>query len=341
MFRNFLAVLLIAHSTCGLAQPKIGIFEKWLDARGIERNVIIHDDTSVGGGRGLIASCRLEPGVVAAFVPVSATLRLEGGPYDEDDNWAGVLASNLMHQAELGTGSQYAEYVDLGLPKEAPLTPCRWSTRERSSLQSEKFIKECLENSFWRRKQAIAHGGSNNKSFMRMLDLVCSRTLRGRDGSRQLVPLIDMANHAPEEAGGGHFAIDEKGNVALIVGRKGIDEGQPVTMDYGARTVEEFLLHYGFVPDRCSSDIVHVERDGELVPLSWADCVGYRGHQDPYVREAALHKLQSFPTSLKDDVSIMNGMQDVISEALRSALSYRLSKKSLLACLAGSHDYLL
>lgn len=316
-------------------------FDQWLDAVGVERQVSIQDDTNVGGGRGLVASRRMEPGEVAAFVPASATLRLEGGYHDEGDNWAGVLAVNLMHQREIGLGSPLYSYLQFGLPKQAPTTPCRWSSRDRLALQNSTFVEECLRNSVWRRQQALLHGGSNCKSFMHMIDLVCSRTLRGRDGSRQMVPLIDMANHAPEEGGGGHFSVDERGNVALIVGRRGVNKGEPVTMDYGARTVEDFLLHYGFVPDRCSSDTVLVDCGDGPLHLSWKDCEGYRGHNDDVVREFCWKQLQTFPTSVQDDLSFMKTMPNDVSEALRSALSYRISKKSLLSGLAGLHSFSL
>eukprot|EP00977_Amphora_coffeiformis_P011624 scaffold2791_cov154-Amphora_coffeaeformis.AAC.8 len=349
--RFYLSALAVANLTRGLIQPgrvkasvtEISHFENWLDVQGVERSVRIQDDTKVGGGRGLVATQRLEPGDVAAWVPVSATIRVEGGGLfdDDNDNWAGVMAAKLMRETEIRQGSVYFEYLTTGLPNEAPTTPCRWTSRNRASLQNSTFVEECLRNSVWRRQQAVLHGGGrgDKKSFMRMIDLVCSRTLRGRDGSRQLVPLIDIANHAPEEAGGGHFSVDETGNVALIVGRRGVDKGQPVAMDYGGRRVEDFLLHYGFVPNRCASDSVTIDIDGKPSHLSWGNCEEYRGHKDVRVREICAEKLQSFPTSLKEDTSFLNNMPTVVSEALRAALSYRIAKKSLLSCLSGVHDY--
>jgi len=351
--RFSLWILALTNLVQGLIQPirlrttnvpeDMGDFETWLDTQGVERSVRIQDDTNVGGGRGLVATRRLESGTVAAWVPVSATIRLEaGGLYDHDDNWAGIMAAKLMREKETGRKSPFFEYLEFGLPKEAPMTPCRWTSRNRLSLQNTTFVEECMRNSVWRRQQAVMYDGDDrrdNKTFMRMIDLVCSRTLRGRDGSRQMVPLIDMANHAPEEAGGGHFSIDETGNVALIVGRRGVDKGQSVTLDYGGRTVEDFLLHYGFVPTRCVSDSLTIDVDGKPLHLSWGDCEGYRGHNDARIREICIEMLRSFPTSLKDDASFVNDMPTGVSDALQAAFSYRIAKKSLLSCLSGVHEY--
>jgi hypothetical protein len=341
-----LFLLLVRVGNCLFLQQnnptstETGVFERWLGSHGVERSVLIQDDSHVGGGRGLIASRRLEPGEVAALVPSTATLRLDSGLYDENDDWAGVMALNLLREQERGPESYRYEYIALGLPKEAPGTPCRWSSRHRASLQNATFVEECRQNSFWRRNQTSAHdAASHSKSFMHMIDLVCSRTLRGRDGSRQMVPLIDMANHAPSEAGGGYFSVDDQGNVALVVGRRGVDEGEAVTMDYGARTVDDFLLHYGFVPHRCDSDSVQIDVGETSVGLSWRDCQGYRGHGDAQIRTACVNELLKFPSSLEEDVRFVEAMPKGVSEAVQSALSYRIAKKSLLAGLAGVHSY--
>jgi hypothetical protein len=154
-----------------------------------------------------------------------------------------------------------------------------------------------------------------------------------------MVPLIDMANHAPSEAGGGYFSVDDLGNVALVVGRRGVNEGEAVTMDYGARTVDDFLHHYGFVPNRCDSDSVQVNVDDEPVGLTWRDCQGYSGHGDIQVRAACINEILKFPSSLEEDVRFVEAMPEGVSEAVQSALSYRIAKKSLLTGLAGVHSY--
>ena len=106
--RSVLLLVLIGSFAQGLLLTPPGRvvatdLESWLDGQGVERWVRIQDDTQVGGGRGLVATQTLKPGEVAAWVPVSATIRLEAaGRYDDEDNWAGVMAAQLMHETEKG-----------------------------------------------------------------------------------------------------------------------------------------------------------------------------------------------------------------------------------------------
>uniref|UniRef100_A0A7S4DSI2 SET domain-containing protein n=1 Tax=Lotharella globosa TaxID=91324 RepID=A0A7S4DSI2_9EUKA len=104
-----------------------------------------------------------------------------------------------------------------------------------------------------------------------------------------LVPILDVANHAPSEAGGGFFEVTSD-SVSLVVGSRGANKGEEVYLDYGERPVEDFLLHYGFVPERCPSDSISVpivasEDDGRerMVHVSWKQCRSSEGHPDPKV----------------------------------------------------------
>jgi Rubisco LSMT substrate-binding len=295
----------------------------------------VEDFAAAGGGRGLIALQSIDQGGVVVKVPLTATLRVTGG-WDENDGWAGVLAHMLLTQKELGVAATHGPYIQLGLPSEAPMTPCRWTEAELLQLQNTTFISEVQQNKIWRREQQHvhrSHGEANDDdAYLTMLDLVCSRTLKGRDNSRQLVPLIDIANHAPSESGGGSFKVDHN-SVYLLAGHGGIKAGQAVTLDYGARTVEDFLLHYGFVPDRCGSDSVRIGQHC----ITWMDCA-YRGHSDPRVRDACKEILNGFPTSMKEDLDLLNSMEKE-AEAFRLALHYRFAKKSLLAAAAGIPVY--
>ena len=123
MFRvmeGLLSVFVLGHALVPPGPTREGVatdlfqFEQWLDARGVERAVLIQDDTSVGGGRGLVASRRLEPGEVAAVVPASVTLRLGGRLHDDNDDWAGIMAAKLMHENELGESSRLFHYLNSG-----------------------------------------------------------------------------------------------------------------------------------------------------------------------------------------------------------------------------------
>jgi hypothetical protein len=107
-------------------------------------------------------------------------------------------------------------------------------------------------------------------------------------------------------------------------------------MDYGTRAVDDFLIHYGFVPTRCLTDSVVVPAHGEHVSIAWKDCRGYNGHSDEVVRTACKKLLDSFPTTLEEDVSQLNEIGGDVSEAYQAALQYRYAKKSLLASAVGA-----
>jgi len=339
-------------------------FHEWADSRDIYRAVAVQDAPQAGGGRGLVALQDLGPGEVAARVPLSALIRLsptsdvcDGNGYksniENDDNWAGELTAKLCQQDSLGDASPFREYMHIGLPNDAPRTVCRWSSSERLALQDAALVNESFENAAWRRRQLTNYrqGQHNNKApvsskkFLHYLDLVCSRTLKGRDGSRNLVPLIDNANHAPSEAGGGSFVVDSD-SISLLVGNRGAKAGQAVTLDYGGRRSEDYLLHYGFVPDRCPSDSIIVplggenEEENDEFKLRWNDCTSFGGHSDVTVRSACSALLGSYETSLGEDVELLRNVGSIAKsaqneDALRSVLNYRIAKKSLLSQAAG------
>lgn len=336
-------------------------FLSWIDEQpNVERHVTVQDDGIAG--RGLVATSLLQPGQVAASIPPALTIRHVND--DKNDNWAGVLAAKLLDHVRQSPASPLSGYIKYGLPDTAPMIPCRWG--ESSPHQEQLFLLQ-LQNatlqatiqqiSEWRRDQTSRNCcNPNSLEYLKCLDLVCSRTLKGGGGGgggrRQLVPLIDLANHATREQGGGQFRVLQDGTVQLLVGERAIPPGHAVTLDYGARNVDDFLLHYGFVPDRCYSDSVSllIHREGAeddessrtsttTETLSWGDCQGFRGHPDASVRNAARTLLESFPTSLEDDVQILNHRQNDASPVEHSVVSYRYAKKSLLASLAGVHQW--
>ena len=351
-------------------------FSQWCIEQGIESRAAIQDSACaiVGGGggcRGLIAKERIEAGEIVVKVPLSATIlqlittteTTATDSWDDiDDDWAGLLAAKLLKEQKLGLASKYAPYLKEGLPNVAPFTPCRWSEDELTQLQNNTFISEVERNNCWRQEQCRRHclEKESTDTFFTMLDLVCSRTLvRGRNQpsscQRMLVPLIDIANHVPLEAGGGEFKVDHEA-VYLFAGIGGIDAGQPVTLDYGPRTVEDFLLHYGFVPDRCWSDSVNVDVDvdqhqhqcnttgssstrsssSSSRTLRWMDC-SYHGHADQGMKDTCAGLLlHGYPTSMSEDLDLLlHDSKKDVTGAFSLALKYRFAKKSLLAAGAG------
>ncbi|CAJ1941121.1 unnamed protein product [Cylindrotheca closterium] len=364
MKHTFLILLALAdyHSTTALQQQRQPAIKKssppiqpplnndvaflrWIDEQpNVERSVAVQDDGIAG--RGLVATCLLQPGQVAASIPPALTIRHEDD--NENDNWAGELAAKLLNHVHRGPSSALAAYIEYGLPETAPTVPCRWDTEQLMQLQNATLLETIQQVSEWRHDQTSRHcTTSDDSEYLKYLDLVCSRTLKG-GGGRQLVPLIDLANHATREQGGGQFRVLKDGTVQLLVGERTIQPGQAVTLDYGARNVDDFLLHYGFVPDRCYSDSVSLliqrkEDDGDSSSsteiFSWNDCQGFRGHPDSSVRSAARTLLESFPTSLEDDVQRLNQGQNHDYPVDRSIVSYRYAKKSMLASLAGVHQW--
>jgi len=307
------------------AQTSFSSFHSWLDRiQGVERSVVVAERNGMGG---LIALRTIQPNEIVARVPLSATLLSYKD--DDDDNWAGDLACQLLVESQ-ETDSLYREYLQV-LPKAPPSTPCRWNSWERQELQDDSFVSEIEGNMLWRRRQ-WTHSGlprSLHPQFLHFLDLVCSRTLKSRKtGHRHLVPLIDMANHSPEEIGGGHFAfVDDE--VLLRAGYRGVEKGKEVTMDYGARPLQDFLLHYGFVPDRCPSDCIHIQVNGIEETVSWRSAV----HRIK-LQQAATHKLDLFPTTIQEDAHAIPK-----SENHRLALQYRTAKKALLSQISGARLY--
>ena len=123
--------------------------------------------------------------------------------------------------------------------------------------------------------------------------------------------------------------------------------GAQVCLDYGGRTNDQFLLHYGFVPHRNPSDRVKVLLPGHLSPvclctnatradgsqhhISWLD-LGEPLHKN--VREAGDALLQSMPTSVEEDLNLLE--EKAGEQAL--ALQYRIGKKQLLRAIAGEQE---
>ena len=306
-------------------------FDSWLSAIGVERRgqVVLTDHA----GRGLVATQSISPGGLVLKVPRDATIQQIECHEDNDDQWAGMLAVKLL---EVDNEHPFRKW---GLPRQAPQTLCLWTLSDLSLLQNSTLVEEALHIADWKEQQYHRYGKDFDRdAFMTALGLVCSRTLKARDGSRQLVPLLDMANHAPAEAGGGYFEVDQEA-VYLYAGARGVKEGEPVVLDYGARPIEEFMLYYGFVPHRCSSDCVIVPvSDYHNALVCWSELEGYRGHPDESIRLACAKFLKTFPTSLNEDAQEINS-QCGLSDRKRQALLYRHAKKSLLCSAAGYNPY--
>jgi hypothetical protein len=326
-------------------------FHKWADENKIIRSVEIRQEPGVGGGKGLVATRNLLPHEVALQVPRTLTIKTRGEAYDGD--WAGSMASQLCQlqddvavepidvgfEYEFAAGQSYSwkpfswkPYLEFGLPSDQPYTSSQWTESQLKELQNETFVEECRSTAQWAETQYQRFAADRSRDeFDRALTLVCSRTLEAGTGARMLVPFLDNANHAVLADGGGHFHVGS-GAITLFVGDKGVKKGDPVTLDYGPRTADEYAVHYGFVPEKCVGDTVLIP--GLCSVVSWANSESPDGHADPAVRLRCSEMLDAYPTSLAEDEDLVRSYLGGF-DAYRVALSYRISKKSLLSKAAG------
>lgn len=326
-------------------------FHKWADENKIVRSVEIRKEVGVGGGKGLVATRDLLRHEVALQVPTSLTIKTRGELGAGD--WAGSMASQLcqLHddveletggggfEFEFAAGQSYSwkpfswkPYLEFGMPYDRPYTSSQWTHSQLQQLQNDTFVEECRATARWADTQYERFAAKRSReSFDRFLSLVCSRTLEAGAGARMLVPFLDNANHATQEDGGGFFHLGS-GSITLFVGDKGVKKGEPVTLDYGARTADEYAVHYGFVPENCVGDTVLIPGLGAVV--SWNDCGRIEGHTDPEVRLQCSAMLDAYPTSLDEDQELSRTYQGGF-DAYKVALSYRISKKLLLSKAAG------
>lgn len=98
-------------------------------------------------------------------------------------------------------------------------------------------------------------------------------------------------------------------------------------LSYGDRPIDDFVLHYGFVPNRSSGDSVQVPDVGRV---TWATSATLSEAD----RAACAMMLMGFPTSIAEDVELLAAVAPD-DAPMRLALEYRLAKKRLLAAAAG------
>ena len=319
---RFLFVITLPIAAVGLAQQPSFVkaamnLQQHVDSEGGERFCEIGKTPF---GRGLVATEDLKPGDVALRIPLSCAL-VEPDVDNDKDSWTGRLANQLLDQKH--------SFYTCALPV-PPSTPARgdWPEQLLDEFQNSAFCKEIDAALDWRYKKWESHCGSyqERQEFLDKLDLVCSRTIRiGK--KLMLVPLLDMANHASRQQGGGFYKLDGS-NVCLVAGERGIRKGNEVTLDYGTRTNEDWLIHYGFLPDRNLAETILLPSSKRIV--SWDDV----GKADISVERECLTLLQESDTTLEEDLGLLQSNADD-DFRLSLAINYRLSRKILLSAIAG------
>ena len=81
-----------------------------------------------------------------------------------------------------------------------------------------------------------------------------SRALDLPNVGDSMVPVVDMANHAPDDTYNARFEIDNDGNVYLLLrDGKSIQEGEEITIQYGVGGACEMVFSYGFLDQSSTS----------------------------------------------------------------------------------------
>ncbi|KAG2446144.1 hypothetical protein HXX76_000741 [Chlamydomonas incerta] len=274
-------------------------FLGWLVANGVRG--IGREDSKValfeaeGGERGLMCEEPIATGEVVLEVPLR--LALTDHPGDEESNqlmyegapWSVRLACKLLRHKAAGASSPWSAYVRV-LPTQVPAPLETFGWEDITGLRYPA-AEEALHAADWLRADAAeaageqATGGLGPEDFNWALSVVHSRTFAnaapgGGVGVRMLVPLIDMMNHAGDEAqlgpggeapagqealalglGGAVVAKDNVRWDLLPPGRSGtggwamavsatrpLATGQELMLSYGERSNDDFFIHYGFVP---------------------------------------------------------------------------------------------
>lgn len=331
MRRGLVQLLLLA------LLPHSGALHVWSDAVGITRACKIGHTSN---GRGLVATRKLAAGETVLHVPRKLTLGVnrEAGP--GQPGWLTRLSLRLAEEIHAGEDGTHHDFVQ-SLPP-PPDGPHCWSSAQLAELQNATLAAEAKKRADelaaeW--EKVSASTAVPRQHFENAYGLAASRVIgaRGESGRRGerllLVPLLDMANHG--HGVGGHLEFDrESGDVSLIAGSD-LAEGDEILLDYGDRPTDEFLLQYGFVPERNPSDTTAVPLPcGAREVVSWDDARG----ATPQVREACEAMLGGLPTSLAEDAAALAALRSsgtALGSAEATALRFRLAKKQLLAAVAG------
>jgi hypothetical protein len=314
----FILVLACPKIILGLvATDPVLNLQRYLDQQGATRSC---ETGQTKCGRGLVATRDLEPDEVALRIPVSCAL--QEADLGEEEGWAGRLALQVMERRR-----QSCPYT--GALPPPPGTPARgdWPVDILKAFEDPLFEKEIDAAQKWRYEQWENKNGSyeDRSDFLDALDLVCSRTTRV-GSNLLLVPFLDMANHASQEEGGGYY-IRDGSDVCLVVGERGVGQGGEVTLNYGSRRNEDWLINYGFLPDRNTLNAMILPSTQQKV--SWDDV---RTASDS-LRQECSDYLDTTKTSLAEDLAALQDSK--LDYRMELALEYRVSRKMLLSAVAG------
>jgi hypothetical protein len=305
------------HRRRAAAEALLSTLLSWSNAQGVDTSrvgLFVEDDD--GYERGILAARPIEKGEALLVVPMRIALvdaaaapqqPDAAAPFYEGAPWSVRLASRLLRELNAGQRSPWAPYV-AALPAVVPAAAATWSWDETRALADARAEAACdravllREDAFERlRDRAAEVWGSVDDSDETVLRerwawaLACvhSRTFlvgtRDGAGARALVPLIDLCNHAGDEAVRGRDVKDASsssfGAAALraaardnvrwdlvkassgtgreewalaLTALRPLVPGEELLLSYGERENDDFLIHYGFLPQLNPHDDVEL-----------------------------------------------------------------------------------
>jgi hypothetical protein len=123
-----------------------------------------------------------------------------------------------------------------------------------------------------------------------------------------------------------------KKEITLKVGDRGINAGDEVLLDYGDRNNDEWLLYYGFLPDRNSAESLILPDNQRTI--TWDDV----NSEDESLKVECKFVLNLSSTTLQEDIDTLIKIKrnkKHNDDQMELALNYRIARKTLLSAVAG------
>ncbi|KAK9905452.1 hypothetical protein WJX75_000150 [Coccomyxa subellipsoidea] len=282
-------------------------FQSWLTANGV-KGIGTNDSkialyTTESGERGLMCTKDVAEGEQLLNVPLRLGI-VDQAPEELGDDLLEVsrLAVQLLQERSLGESSQRYPWLQV-LPEEVPSLYGCFPENLYNALQGS--VAECdlskarqrAATEYAKIKDTQTIGDATEADFRWAISVVHSRafSVPGKQGDddisiNMLMPLVDMLNHRGKECS---FLLSDESeaedNVRWDIVRpersqtgdwemavsatKAIEAGEDAWLSYSTEPGSQFLLHYGFVPNRSQfEEVILFESIFEAVDWVLASC---------------------------------------------------------------------
>ena len=212
-----------------------------------------------------------------AFAPLDAVLR-----HVPDTLWQLQLGLRLLSErtkalSSASAASFFQPYIDL-LPLSFPTVPLFFQRDDLLALQYPPIVQQVVKRSKLLLsltsiiRQLQIESPQQDPFFGQHVDVnalgwamtaVSSRAFSFHQ-HRRLLPLIDMANHS--FAPSAHLSSDEF--TLTLTATRALEAGEELTLNYGARSNDDFLINFGFVHDDNPHDDILLKWDPATVQLA-------------------------------------------------------------------------